>query len=81
MTLDLDLILIFLRCAGFLPTYQQVGNTAQVSEAQFLFSDTLAQTLNIRSSRLDWCGNYSPSPRRTFHSSRRSGGIFGTFFL
>jgi hypothetical protein len=46
MTLDLDLILIFLRCAGFIPTYQQAGNAAQVGEAQFLFSATLAQTFN-----------------------------------
>jgi len=56
-------------------------NAAQDGEAQFLFSATLAQTFNNRSSRLDWCGNYCPSPRRTFHSSRRSGGIFGSFLL
>jgi len=49
--------------------------------AQLFLSAMLAQTFNNRSSRIDWCGNYSPSPRRTFHSSRRSGGIFGTFFL
>jgi len=43
----------------------------------------IVHSLNLRSPlfRIDWCGNYSPSPRRTFHSSRRSGGIFGTFFL
>jgi len=97
---------------------------AQDGEVQFLFSTTLAQTFNNRSSRLvpvaigryrqqcyewkvaksrhrkiyinlkqivhslnlrsplfriDWCGNYCLSPRRTFHSSRRSGGILVLF--
>jgi hypothetical protein len=42
----------------------------------YFLSATLAQTFNNRSSRLDWCGNYSPIPRRTFHSSRRSGGVY-----
>ena len=41
----------------------------------YFLSATLAQTFNNRFSRIDWCGNYRPSPRRTFHSSRRSGGI------
>ena len=38
----------------------------------------IVHSLNLRSplSRIDWCGNYRPSPRRTFHSSRRSGGIY-----
>ena len=37
----------------------------------------IVHSLNLRSPlfRIDWCGNYRPSPRRTFHSSRRSGGI------
>ncbi len=26
--------------------------------------------------RLGWCGNDKPSPRRTFHSIRRSGGVY-----
>jgi hypothetical protein len=26
------------------------------------------------------CGNYCPSPRRTFHSSRRSGSVYSLFF-
>jgi hypothetical protein len=29
--------------------------------------------------RLGWCGNDNPSPRRTFHSIRRSGGFLVTF--
>jgi hypothetical protein len=43
----------------------------------------IIHSLNLRSPlfRIDWCGNYNPSPRKTFHSIRRSGGIFGTFFL
>jgi hypothetical protein len=43
----------------------------------------IVHSLNLRSplSRLYWCGNHCPSLRRTFHSSRRSGGIFGTFLL
>jgi hypothetical protein len=44
--------------------------------AQLFLSATIAQTFNNRSSRLDWCGNYCPSPRRTFHSSRRSGSVY-----
>jgi hypothetical protein len=43
------------------------------------FSATLAQTFNIRCFRIDWCGNYCPSPRRTFHSSRRSGSVLVLF--
>ena len=61
-----------------------LSNAAQDAyngEHIYFLSATLAQTFNNRSSRLDWCGNYCPSPRRTFHSSRRSGGIFGTFLL
>ena len=58
-----------------------LSNAAQDGEAQFLFSATLAQTFNNRSSRIDWCGNYRPSQPTAFHSSRRSGGIFGTFLL
>ncbi len=61
-----------------------LSNAAQdgyKNKAQLFLSDTLAQTFNNRSSRIDWCGNYCPSLRRTFHSSRRSGGIFGTFLL
>jgi hypothetical protein len=70
--------------AGFIPAYPHAGNAAQdgyESKAQFLFSATLAQPFNIRSSRIDWCGNYRPSPRRTFHSSRRSGGIYSLLFI
>jgi hypothetical protein len=72
------------RCAGVIPAYRLTDNAAQdgyESEAQFLFSATLAQTFNNRSSRLDWCGNYCPIPRRTFHSSRRSGGIYSLLFI
>ena len=29
--------------------------------------------------RLGWCGNDKPSPRRNFHSIRRSGGVFVLF--
>ena len=41
----------------------------------------IVHSLNLRSplSRLDWCGNYRPSPRRTFHSSRRSGSVLVLF--
>jgi|LakMenE18May11ns_1017448.scaffolds.fasta_scaffold9561786_1 hypothetical protein len=41
----------------------------------------IVHSLNLRSPlfRLDWCGNYSPSPRRTFHSSRRSGSVLVLF--
>ncbi len=41
----------------------------------------IVHSLNLRSPlfRLDWCGNYCLSPRRTFHSSRRSGGILVLF--
>jgi hypothetical protein len=53
-----------------------LSNAAQNGEAQLFLSVTLAQTFNNRSSRLDWCGNYCPSPRRTFHSSRRSGSVY-----
>jgi hypothetical protein len=56
-----------------------LSNAATVNP--IILSATLAQTFNNRSSRIDWCGNYRHSPCRTFHSSRRSGGIFGTFFL
>jgi hypothetical protein len=55
--------------------------TVMKLQQKYFLSATLAQTFNNRSSRIDWCGNYCPSPRRTFHSSRRSGGIFGTFLL
>ena len=58
-----------------------LSNAAQDGEAQFLFSATLAQTFNNRSSRIDWCGNYCSSQPTDFHSSRRSGSIFGTFLL
>ena len=61
--------------------YNALSNAAQEGEAQLFFSATLAQTFNNRSSRLDWCGNYCPSPRRTFHSSRRSGRIIRCFLL
>ena len=41
----------------------------------------IVHSLNLRSPlfRIDWCGNYRLSPRRTFHSSRRSGGILVLF--
>jgi hypothetical protein len=41
----------------------------------------IVHSLNLRSPlfRIDWCGNYSLSPRRTFHSSRRSGSILVLF--
>jgi hypothetical protein len=58
-----------------------LSNAAQNGEAQLFLSVTLAQTFNNRSSRLDWCGNYRPSPRRTFHSSRSSGSVYSLFFI
>ena len=58
-----------------------LSNAAQDGEAHLFLSDTLALTFNNRSSRLDWCGNYCPSPRRTFHSSRRSGGMYSLLFI
>jgi len=48
MTLDLDLILIFLRCAGFIPAYRQAGNAAQggyEDKAQFFYPTRLHRTL------------------------------------
>ena len=48
-------IYFFKRCAGVIPAYRLTGNAAQVgyeSEAQFLFSVTLAQTFNNLSSAL-----------------------------
>jgi hypothetical protein len=41
----------------------------------------IVHSLNLRSPlfRIDWCGNYNPSPRRTFHSSRRSGSVLVLF--
>ena len=41
----------------------------------------IVHSLNLRSPlfRLDWCGNYGPSLRRIFHSSRRSGSILVLF--
>ena len=41
----------------------------------------IVHSLNLRSPlfRIDWCGNYCPSPRRTFHSSRRSGSVLVLF--
>jgi hypothetical protein len=53
--------------------------TVMKLQQKYFLSATLAQTFNNRSSRIDWCGNYCPSPRRTFHSSRRSGSVLVLF--
>ena len=55
--------------------------TVMKLQQKYFLSDTLAQTFNNRSFRIDWCGNYLISQPTDIHSSRRSGGIFGTFFL
>ena len=66
-----------------LPTGRQAMPRKTVNP--IILSDTLAQTFNNRSSvpiaigiR---CGYYRPSPRITFHSSRRSGGSYSLLFI
>jgi len=61
--------------------YNALSNAAQDGEAQLFLSDTLAQTFNNRSFRIDWCGNYSVSQPTDFHSSRRSGSVYSLLFI
>ena len=56
-----------------------VGNTKH--RKIYINLKQIVHSLNLRSPlfRIDWCGNYRPSPRNTFHSSRRSGSILVLF--
>ena len=50
--------------------------TSYKNQIQNVLQYLRSNTLSSRFFRLGWCGNDKPSPRRTFHSIRRSGGIY-----